>query len=60
MYIVIHKETVSLYHNSSVWLDTQDAPSWDRNPSNFMLGIVSNCSAISTTYVSLGIMTHIY
>ena len=20
-YIVIHKETVSLYHNSSVWLD---------------------------------------
>ena len=23
--IVIHRETVSLYHNSSVWLDTKDA-----------------------------------
>ena len=22
MYIVIHRQTVSLYHNSSVWLDT--------------------------------------
>ena len=24
--------TVSLYHNSSVWLDTRDTPSRDRNP----------------------------
>ena len=24
-YIVICRQTVSLYHNSSVWLDTQDA-----------------------------------
>ena len=25
VYIVIHREIVSLYHNSSVWLDTWDA-----------------------------------
>ena len=24
MYIVIHRQTVSFYQNSSVWLDTQD------------------------------------
>ena len=34
-YIVIHRQTVSFYQNSSVWLDTQDARSRDRNPSNF-------------------------
>ena len=27
MYIVISKHTVLLYHNSSLWLDTQDASS---------------------------------
>ena len=27
----------SFYQNSSVWLDTQDARSQDRNPSNFTL-----------------------
>ena len=37
--------TVSLYHNSPVWLDTQDASSWDRNPPNFTLDLVSYCSA---------------
>ena len=37
IYIVIHRQTVSFYQNSSVWLDTQDARSRDRNPSNFML-----------------------
>ena len=35
IYIVIHRQTVSLYHNSSVWLDTRDASSWDRNPADF-------------------------
>ena len=25
VYIAIHRQTVSLYHNSSVWLDTSDA-----------------------------------
>ena len=32
MYIVIDRETISLYQNSSVWLD---ASSWDRNPADF-------------------------
>ena len=35
IYIVIHRQTVSFYQNSSVWLDTQDARS--RNPSNFTI-----------------------
>ena len=26
-YIVIYRQTVSVYHNSSVWLETRDAPS---------------------------------
>ena len=33
IYIVIHRQTVSFYQNSSEWLDTQDA----RSPSNFTL-----------------------
>ncbi len=33
VYIVIHRQTVLFYQNSSVWPDTQDA----RNPSNFTL-----------------------
>ena len=60
IYIVIHIQTVSLYPNSSVWLDTQDAASRDRNPPNFTLNIVSNRSVISTTYASSGIITHLY
>ena len=51
---------VSLYHNSSVWLDTQDTLSWDQNPPNFMLDMVSNCSAISAIYINSGIIIHIY
>ena len=34
IHIVIHRQTVSFYQNSSVWLDTQDSRSRDRNPSN--------------------------
>ena len=49
MYIVMHRQTVSLYHNSSVWLDTQDVSCWDRNPPNFMLDMLSDCSAIPLT-----------
>ena len=45
IYIVIHTETVSLYHNYSVWLDTQDAWSWDRNLPNLTLDLVSYLSA---------------
>ena len=29
IYIVIHRQIVSLYHNSSVWLDMLDSQSWD-------------------------------
>ena len=29
IYIVINEQIVSLYHNSSMGLDTQDASSWD-------------------------------
>ena len=35
IYIVIHWQTVSLYHNSSVWPDMQDASIWKRNPADF-------------------------
>ena len=34
-YIVIHRQTVSLYHNSSVWLDTRDILSRDRSQADF-------------------------
>ena len=34
IYIVIHRQTVSLYHNSSVWLDTLDFRSLDQNPAD--------------------------
>ena len=37
IYIVIHRQTASFYQNSSVWLDTQDARSRNRNPSNFTI-----------------------
>ena len=37
IYIYCYPQTVSLYHNSSVWLDREDASSWDRNPADFML-----------------------
>ena len=35
MYIVIHRQTVSLYHNSLVGLDTRDSRNWDRKPADF-------------------------
>ena len=35
-HIVIHKQTVSLYHNSWVRPDKQDASSWNWNPVYFM------------------------
>ena len=31
IYIVIHRQTVLLYHNTSVWLDRLDSWSWDQN-----------------------------
>ena len=38
-----------MYHNSSVWLDTQDAWSLDWNPPNFTLDLVSDRSANKRT-----------
>ena len=43
---------------SSVWLDTQNASSWDKYPSNITLDMVSNHAAISVTYVVSGFKTH--
>ena len=37
---LIHRLTVSLYYNSSMWLDMKDAQSCDRNLPNFTLGLV--------------------
>ena len=34
MYIVIHIQTVLLYNNSTVWLDTPDSRSWNQNPAD--------------------------
>ncbi len=53
--IVIDRQTVSFYQNSSVWLDTQDARSRDRNPSNFTLDSVSDRSANKKTTLGKGI-----
>ena len=60
IYIVIHRQVVSLYHKYKEWLDTQGASSWSRNPPNFTLDMVSNHSAISMTYVSPEIITPMY
>ena len=57
---VIHGQTVSLYHNSSMSLDMLGALSRDRNPSKFTLDLIPNRSAISTIIVSSGIITHLY
>ena len=55
IYIVIHRQTVSFYQNSSVCLDTLDARSQDRNPSNFTLESVSDYSANWRTTLAKGI-----
>ena len=60
IYIAIHRQTVSFYQSSSVSLNMLDASSWDRNLPNFTLDLVSNLSAITTTYVSSGIIMHVY
>ena len=51
--IYCHPQTVSLYHNSSVWLDTKDASSWDQNPPNFTLDLIIIPLGQQATYVSL-------
>ena len=47
--MIIHRVTVLLYHNSSVWLHTLDASSWDRNAPKFTLDFVSYRSAKQST-----------
>ena len=54
IYIVIHRQTVSFYQNASMWLDTQDARSRDRNPSNFTLDCVTDHSATKWTTLEKG------
>ena len=60
MYVctVIHRQTVSFYQNSSVWLDTQDARS--RNPSNFTLDCDSDYSSTKRTTLAKGILRYFY
>ena len=57
IYIVIHRQTVSFYQNSSVWLDTQDARSRDRN---FMVDCVSDHSSTKRTTLAKGILRYFY
>ena len=56
IYIVIHRQTVSFCQNSSVWLDTSDAWSRDRNPSNSTIDLVSDRSANKRTTLAKGII----
>ena len=49
-FLFIHRQAVSLYHNSSLWLDTWDASSWDWDLPNYMLDLVSYHPAISRTW----------
>ena len=58
VYIGIHRQTVLLYHNSSGWLDTLYAWSWDRNPPNFSLDLVSDRSANKRTTSAKGIIRY--
>ena len=60
IYIVIHRQTVSFYQNSSVWLDMQDARSRDRNPSNFTLDCDSDHSSTKRTTLAKGILRYFY
>ena len=56
IYIYCHPQTVSFWHHFSVSLDTQDAWSQDRNPSNFTLDLVSDHSANKRTTLAKGII----
>ena len=60
IYIVNHRQTISLSHNSSVWLDVQDALSWDRNPPNFVLDLVSYSSVYIYIYIYIGLVGRMF
>ena len=55
----IHRQTVSPYHNSAVWLDMGDDPSWDQNPLNFTSGWWHTLKPRLRLNVSLGINTYV-
>ena len=58
IYIVIHIQTVSLYHNSSVWLDTLGAGSWDWNPSQLYVRLIIILLSQQANHISSGIIRH--
>ena len=53
IYIIIHKQTVSLYPNSSVRLDTRVSRSWDRNPAGFYAKISKQCLVLNNHVCNL-------
>ena len=55
---VIHRLIVLFYHNSSVWLDVQDAWSWDRNLADFYASQVFCHTPMRKLSVSEGICQH--
>ena len=60
IYIVHHRQTISLYHNASVWLNTQDAWSWDWNFADFYTSRRFYHTATRKLSISEGILTHMY
>ena len=52
IYIVIHRQTVSFYQNSSVWLDRLDSRSWDWK--------LADCNANPRFYHSVTRKPYIY
>ena len=60
IYIVIPSQTASLYHISSVWLDTLDVSSRDRNTLNFTPGQWHNPSSQYVNQRQLQNLAHMY
>ena len=55
-----YRETDSFYQNSSVWLDTLDDRSRDRNPPNFTLDEVSDLSVTKRNTLAKGILRYLF
>ena len=60
IYIVIYRQSVSLYHNSSVWLDPRNASSWDRNPVDFTSVRYLKQKALVLLNVNEAVFTYIF
>ena len=56
---IIHKQIVSLYHDSSIRLDTWNAPTQDRDLPNFLSGWLHTRGQASDS-TSAGELTHMY